>query len=151
MDRERIQRRKWIKVYPMECLEGSIRYQLEPDERGVWYDLMNFAAICSNDGAITDRDKRPYPHGYIANRLNIPLELLDRTLKKCIADKRISEDKSGIHITHWKLYQSEYDRTKGYQQAYRERQKVYGTGTRDILTDDMVDIQGIGAGRANRE
>jgi len=133
MGRERIKRRKWIKVYPMECLEGSIRYQLEPDERSVWYDLMNFAAICSNGGAIADRDNRPYPHGYIANRLNIPLELLERALKKCIAEKRITEDKSGIHLTHWKLYQSEYDRTKGYQQAYRERQQSEAVVNRAII------------------
>ena len=118
---ERISRRRWIKLYPIECLEGSIRYQLEPDERGVWYDLLNFAALCSNDGSIADRDNRPYPHTFVANRLNIALELLDRTLKKCLKENRLTEDDKGIHIRNWNAYQSEYDRVKGYQQAYRQR------------------------------
>ena len=116
-------RRRWIKLYPVECLEGSIRYQLEPDERGVWYDLLNFTAVCANSGSISDRDNRPFPHPFIASRLNIPVELLERTLKKCIDENRLIEDDKGIHITNLKYYQSEYDRIKGYQQAYRERQK----------------------------
>ena len=117
-------RRRWIKLYPVECLEGSIRYQLEPDERGVWYDLLNFTALCSNGGSISDRDNRPYPHSFIANRLNIPLELLERTLVKCFEENRMREDDSGIHIANWKYYQSEYERVKGYQQAYRQRQSL---------------------------
>ena len=121
-------RRRWIKLYPVECLEGSIRYQLEPDERGVWYDLLNFAAVCSISGLISDRDGRPYPHSFIANRLNIPLELLERTLTKCFAEKRMTEDASGIHLNNWAYYQSEYDRVKGFQQAYRERRKQSSGG-----------------------
>ena len=135
MTREKIQRRKWIKVYPVECLEGSIRYQLEPDERGVWYDLLNFAAVCSNSGSIADRDDRPYPHSFIANRLNIPLELLERTLKKCINEGRLKEDTEGVHILNWKYYQSEYERIKGYQQAYRERRKEEQTQSKGRLED----------------
>jgi len=117
-------RKRWIKIYPVECLDGSIRYQLEPDERGVWYDLLNYSALCSNHGSIADRDNRPYPHSFIANRLNIPVELLVRTLAKCIEESRLTEDDKGIHVTNWKYYQSEYDRTKGYQLAYRQRQAL---------------------------
>jgi DnaD/phage-associated family protein len=112
--RQRWQRR-WIKIYPIECLEGSIRYQLEADERGVWYDLLNFAAVCVEPGTICDRDNRPFPHSFIANRLNIPLELLERTLKKCCEEGRIDENDNGIHITNWKVYQSEYERQKPYR------------------------------------
>jgi hypothetical protein len=113
--------RRWIKLYPIECLEGSIRYQLEADERGVWYDLLNLAAICAEPGVISDRDGRPYPHQFIASRLNISIDLLERTLKKCNEEGRISENTSGIHITNWKAYQSEYER----QKVYRERAKQH--------------------------
>lgn len=109
-------RKRWIKLYPVECLEGSIRYQLEPDERGVWYDLLNFAALCTTPGHIGDSDDRPYPHSFIANRLNIPLEMLERTLKKCIDEGRLHENTNGIHIVNWAAYQSEYDRQKPYRQ-----------------------------------
>lgn len=112
-----IGRRPWIKIYPIDCLEGSIRYQLEADERGVWYDLLNLAAICSVPGIIADKDGRPYPHSFVANRLNISVELLRRTLDKCEEEGRISEDDAGIHIMNWSAYQSEYQRQKPYRKA----------------------------------
>ena len=108
-------RKPWIKLYPLDCLEGSIRYQLEPDERGVWYDLLNFAAVCATPGLIADKDQRPYPHSFIANRLNIPLKLLEVTLKKCQEEGRIKENDNGIRITNWAAYQSEYQRQKPYR------------------------------------
>jgi len=115
-------KRTWIKLYPIECMEGSIRYQLDADERGVWYDLLLFSSLCAEAGTIADRDNRPYPHQFIANRLNITGELLERTLAKCIKETRITEDDTGIHITNWKNYQSEYDRQKPYRQKERGRQ-----------------------------
>ncbi|MBA7562503.1 hypothetical protein ES708_04155 [subsurface metagenome] len=108
-------RRKWIKLYPLDCLDGSIRYQLEADERGVWYDLLNFSALCAEPGIIADKDGRPYPHSFVANRLNITVELLERALAKCIEEGRVEENASGIHVVHWSAYQSEYDRQKPYR------------------------------------
>jgi len=108
-------RRTWIKLYPIDCLQGSIRWQLESDERGVWYDLLNFAAICTNPGVISDKDDRPYPHAFIANRLNVTTELLERTLTKCIEEGRIKENNNGLHIANWAAYQSEYQRQKKYR------------------------------------
>lgn len=113
-------RRRWIKLYPVECLDGSIRYQLDPDERGVWYDLLNFAAVCTNTGMIADRAGRPIPHSFIANRLNIPLKLLDATLQKCQDEGRLKEDENGIQIMNWSTYQSEYDRQKPYRDKVKE-------------------------------
>ena len=111
----RTTKRRWFKLYPNECINGSIRWQLSPAERSVWYDLLAFSAISSNIGLIADRDGKPLPHSFIANRLNIPLTLLNNALKKCIEEGRITEDEVGIHITNWKLYQSEYDRQKQYR------------------------------------
>jgi len=118
-------KKTWIKLYPLQCLEGSIRYQLESDERGVWYDLLNFAAICSTPGIISDNDNRSYPHSFIANRLNVSEELLERTLQKC-KDKdnaRLSEDNNGIHINNWDAYQSEYQRQKPYRQKKKDQKE----------------------------
>ncbi len=113
-------KRTWIKLYTLECLEGSIRYQLSAEERGVWYDLLIFSAICRNDGVISDRDGRAFPHSFIANRLNIPLELLEETLKKCKEEGRLNENGKGIVILNWKLYQSEYSRLKKYREKSKE-------------------------------
>jgi hypothetical protein len=121
-------KRRWIKLYPADCLYGSIRYQLESDERGVWYDLLNFSALCSEPGTISDKDSRPYPHEFIANRLNVTLELLEVTLKKCKDEGRIKEDGKGIHITNWKDYQSEYQRQKPYREKKKEDPDKYIKG-----------------------
>jgi len=109
-------RRPWLKLWAIECLEGSIRYQLNAAERGTWYDLLALARVCGHSGVIADRDMRPFPHDFIANRLNISLVLLDTTLEKCKAEGRLEENETGIHITHWDIYQSEYERQKPYRQ-----------------------------------
>ena len=33
-------KRSWVKFLVDECLDGSIREELTPAERGVWYDLI---------------------------------------------------------------------------------------------------------------
>lgn len=114
-------RRPWLKLWAVESLEGSIRYQLSAEERGTWYDMLVLARICGQEGIIADRDSRPYPHSFIANRLNIPLELFETTLTKCIDEGRLTEDGVGIHIVNWKKYQSEYERQKPYRKGKEDR------------------------------
>lgn len=126
MNKRTTMRRPWIKLYPIDCLDGSIRYQLEPDERGVWYDLLNFSAICAQPGTIADKDGRPYPHSFIANRLNISQELLDATLEKCIDEGRVKNKDGVILIVNWGAYQSEYQR----QKPYRDKKDVYAEAVR---------------------
>ena len=111
----RTTRRRWIKLYPQQCIQGSISYQLDPAERGTWFLILCFAGICPKPGVIGDSDGRPYPHSFIANRINIPLELFEETLKKCVTEGRLHENDNGIHITNWNAYQSEYERQKHYR------------------------------------
>lgn len=118
--------KRWIKLYPQQCLEGSIRYQLEPDERGVWYDLLVFAGICNQGGWIRDRDKRAFPLQFVANRLNISLELLERALGKCVKEGRIENSELGLKIVNWKVYQSEYERQKPYREKQATFKEKYG-------------------------
>jgi len=113
----RTQKRRWFKFYAAESINGSIRYQCTPAERGTWYDLLAFSSLCTNTGTICDREGVPFPLSFIANRLNIRLALLKRTLEVCEQDGRISQDETGIHITNWGKYQSEYDRQKPYRQG----------------------------------
>ena len=105
-------KRAWVKLHINGMLNGSVRYQLEPAERSVWVDLLCFAGIGTEPGTISDNDLRPYPHSFLANRFNIPIELLEDTLKKCKEEGRIGEDQQGIHIANWADYQSEYQRQK---------------------------------------
>lgn len=109
----------WVKIYITGWLHGSIRWQLEADERGVWADLIVWAGECLSGGKIVDNDGRPYPREFIANQLNIPQELLDRTIAKCKHEGRIDDKDDIISLTNWSTYQSEYER----QKSYREKKK----------------------------
>lgn len=105
----------WVKIHVTGWLHGSIRWQLEPDERGVWADLIALAGQCLMGGKICDNDGKAFPREYIANQLNIPLELLDRTIAKCRLEGRIDDRDDIIALTNWKAYQSEYERQKQYR------------------------------------
>ena len=119
--------RKWVKIWVRECLAGTIRFDFEPAERGVWYDLIVLAGDCRQEGLIAAGPGRPYPHGWIAGTLNIPLELLESVLSLCIKTARLSEDGEGIRVLNWTKYQSEYDRQKPYRQnkAVKEGAEKY--------------------------
>lgn len=110
-------RRAWVKLYVTGWLHGSIRWQLEPEERSVWADLLCLAGECSQNGLIADNDGRGFPRQYVANHLNIPLELLESTISKCQVEGRIDNREDGVlQITNWQIYQSEYERLKKYRQ-----------------------------------
>lgn len=122
----------YIKLYPIDCFEGSIRWQLEPDERGVWYDLLMFAGLCGKEGWICDKDGRKYPLSFIANRLNVTQELFDATLAKCIEEGRIQDHKEkGLFIVNFKDYQSEYQRQKKYRDEKAGKRKK---GAEELLS-----------------
>ncbi len=126
--------RRWIKLYPERCLNGSIRYQLTSGERGVWYDLLCFASLCNQGGKMADRDGRPYPDDFVANRLNIKTELFNETVKKCLEEGRLVRNDGGcLEIKNWNTYQSEYER----QCLSRQKgKKIYGEFKNVLLTED---------------
>lgn len=113
-------KRAWVKIHINGMLNGSVRYQLLPEERATWIDLLCFAAIGAEPGLISDNDRRPFPHSFLANRFNIPLKLLENTIAKCKEEGRITENSEGIRITNWTFYQSEYQRQKEYRERAKE-------------------------------
>jgi len=120
--------RRWVKIWVEESLSGTMRFDFAPDERGVWYDLLVLAGRCRLEGTIAAGEGVPYPHTWIAGTLNIPVDLLDRTLKKCLTSGRIEENHTGLRIINWDKYQSEYDRQKPYRQAKKEDPDKYTKG-----------------------
>lgn len=110
--RKKPERKWWIKVWVKEWLEGSIRFDLLPDERSVWLDLLVMAGDSRNPGHIQSDPTTGYPHHWLSSKLNIPLELLERTLHKCKKKERISENTTGITIINWERYQIRYEKQK---------------------------------------
>lgn len=114
--------RAWIKLHCHGRLHGSIVYQLEEAEQSVFDKLLCFAGECNRDGQISDNDGRPFPKDHIAHELHTSMELLESTLEKCIKEGRIAENGTGLHITNWATYQSEYQRQKPYRGKKKSEQ-----------------------------
>ena len=111
---------RYIKVWVSEYLEGTIRFDLTAEERSVFVDLLAMSGRMRVKGLICARPGTPYPHHWLAGTLNIPLELLERSLAKMIETDRATEGPEGIRITNWKKYQSEYERQKFYRDKKKE-------------------------------
>ena len=131
-------KRSWIKLWVTGWLHGSIRWQLDASERATWADLMCLAGECNHNGQICDNDGKAFPIDYIANQLNIPLDLLGATIAKCKAEGRIENREDGIIvIANWNAYQSEYNRQKKYRQkeVTNKNKKTYGQFKNVLLSD----------------
>ncbi len=110
-------KRSWIKLWVNESLRGTIRFQLTPEQRGVWYDILLFAAAVSDNGIIADRSGKPFPVKFLAAQLNISERLMTATLKSCVEEGRIVNRDGVLVIQNWAKYQSDYLRQKPYRKA----------------------------------
>jgi len=113
-------RMTWVKFHIAGWLHGSIRWQLDPAERGVWADIIVLAGERLMGGKICDNDGKAFPLDFIASQLHIPLELFERTVDKCKKEGRIEVKDGVITIINWASYQSEYERQKQYRQKPKE-------------------------------
>ncbi len=129
-------KRKWIKLWIDECLTGTIREDIEPDERSVWYDFLLLAGRNRPPGCISANEDTPISPKRLASLLNISAGLLARALRKFDDSKRISIDLEGIiHVNNWAKYQfTDYDRQKPFRQAKKNTLPADGPFT--VLTDD---------------
>ena len=128
--------RRWVKLWVSESLRGTIRFDLTPSERSVWYDLLALAGDCRQEGLIAPGEHQAYPLRWIAGTLNISTSLLQRTLKKCKTLSRIDVNGSGILILNWNKYQSEYERQKPFR-----GKKVTNKVTQKLPVEEEVDIE----------
>lgn len=122
-------RKIYRKSWPFDNLFGSTRFELSSAQRGIWNDLLDWAKISRvAPGIIAPNKDQAYPHPWIAQFLNVDLQLLEETFKLLIETKRITENGSGIEIINWKKYQTEYDRQKPYRDAKKDDPEKYTKG-----------------------
>lgn len=106
-----------------EWLRGSIRFDLNPAERGVWADLLGMAGESRTPGVIQATEGVAYPINWIAQALNIPPELLEQALKKLEETGRVNMDGGCINIINFEYYQT-YDRTNPDKHIEEEHGKL---------------------------
>lgn len=97
----------WLKLWTKGWLEGSIRFDLSPAQRSVFIDLCAMARESRNPPWVQANETTAYPHSWLASKLNIPLELLEETLKICKVQERVTENSVGIQILKFDFYQGE--------------------------------------------
>lgn len=116
--------RDWVKLWIKESLIGTIREDLTPAERGLWYDFLLLAGNSRVPGVICANENTPIPIKRIAGILNVTEMLVNQGIQKFQESSRIKIDEQGlIHIVNWKRYQySDYDRVKKYRQKKAEQE-----------------------------
>ncbi len=129
--------RDWVKLYIKECLLGTIREDLSPEERGVWYDFLLLAGHSRVPGVICSNRTTPMSTRRISEILNAPEKLIEHCIEKFISSDRVKRNRRGcLCINNWNRYQySDYDRQKTFRQkkaqevediSPEEYQKRYG-------------------------
>jgi len=95
---------EWIPLWVEKWLWGSTRLELEHDERAIWIDLLVIAS--KDDGFIRANEDIPYLDLQLAGLLCCDVDLLKRTIEKCIKYKKIEILKNGtFRIINWDAYQ----------------------------------------------
>jgi|GEM_PF-6544238 len=137
---------KWVKLYTLEWLEGSIRVDLTPAERSVWADLLAMAGISRNEGRIERSKGIPYTTEELATRFSITPDLLSSTISKCAKEGRIHiNGDNTITITNWEKYQftppgkekplpeTPTERALRERRALRRLQRIYPDEATQVL------------------
>jgi len=64
--------RRWIKLWVKECLMGTLREELSPEERSVWYDFLLLAGNSRVSGVICANEDTPLSLRRVSQILNAP-------------------------------------------------------------------------------
>ena len=132
----------WYPFFIDKWLFGSTRIELEPDERGVWVDLMTLSK--KDNGYIRANVGVPYLESQLSGLLNIPPELLKRTIEKCLRPKinKLRKEKDGT------LYVLS---TENYKLSKRQQRRIKAKMTAEADTTAAdADIEGEVADAKNR-
>jgi hypothetical protein len=93
----------WLPLWRNKWLMGSTRWELDSAERGVFIDFLCLAG--ADDGFIRANPTTPYPVEYLAGMLQVPVDLVLRTIEKCVAVGKLTRFEDGVlFITSWEAY-----------------------------------------------
>jgi N-terminal phage replisome organiser (Phage_rep_org_N) len=123
-------RRSWVKLWVNEWLTGSVRWQLTPQQRSMWADLLALAGnsrfpgvICSGD---TNGVLEPFPMDYLCGVFRCKEADVRAAFDLFLAQGRVTINETGvIRIVNWDKYQSEYQ-LKRQRRQYNEPHRSDG-------------------------
>jgi hypothetical protein len=116
-----VTRRTWVKLYCQEWINGTVRFQLSPEQRAVLTDLLAMAGNSRHPGVIaagqTNGKYTPYPTAWLAATLNYDQDSFCESLRILEEQGRIKIEDDIITIVNWSKYQSEYQRQLPYRKG----------------------------------
>jgi hypothetical protein len=98
---------QYCNLFGYQWLEGSIRIDLDSAGRGVWADILALASISRRVGYVERSQGIPYTDDELADKFQVPLALVRKTITICTREGRLTKDDTGTYfITNWNKYQS---------------------------------------------
>lgn len=118
--------KRWVKLYTVEWIDGSIRTDLTPAERSVWSDLLAMAGMSRREGHIERSQGIPFTDEALASRFVVPVDLLQSCIQKSQAEGRLTVNGDGtMYITNWLRYQTVPEgKSAEDKRAYRQQAKA---------------------------
>lgn len=158
-------RRHWVKLWVGEWLDGTTRFELTPEQRLLWIDLLALAGRSRFPGMIypgvgEGEKKIGYPLSYLAGVLSFQPDGLRNALDILSRHGHITITESAtdcliIGIVNWDKYQSEYQRQKGSRKEVTPKvrketrqgaQEVTPKNTMKLPVEGEVEVEGDGEG-----
>lgn len=129
--RPTIGRRKWIKVWTEEWLEGTTRYQMTDAQRAFWMDLLAMAGRSRIDGIVCSGQDGDtivgYPlskfEGLLSEKIDVlaTFALFEKTGKIRVEVSENPSTRYVIFILNWDRYQSDYAAQNARQRKFRRK------------------------------
>jgi len=82
--------------------EDPLRKVLTLEEQGCYFAMFSQAIAAKSEGRVETAPGKPYDRKEVARYLEVPLEVFNSTLHKCIAFGRMALDKDGVpYFVDW--------------------------------------------------
>jgi hypothetical protein len=136
---------QWFKIHAQRWFLGSTRFELSPEQRAAWIDVLARASLNDPPGEF-----EYYSLEQLAAQFQMSLILVKNSLKRFVEVKKIAHDpkKKSIKILNWAKYQSEYERQKPYRKK-QECNLVTAKNVTKLSLDkirDRIEEEGEGEG-----
>lgn len=145
-------RRNWIKLWTHEWLTGTLRWQLTPEQRAMWADLLALAGDSRFPGMVTPGESGGkligYPAAYFAGLFRCSEDTVVKAFDIFEEQNRIKVCEDGaIQIVNWAKYQSEYQEKrmrKSYTQGYKQKSADVRPNVRQnsAAVESEVEVEG---------
>lgn len=116
---------RYVKLFAYEWLEGSIRKDLDSAGRGVWADMLALGGLSRRIGYLERSKGIPYTNEELAEKFGIDIELLEKVIKSCLFEGRLSREDSTntLFIVNWDRYQ-DYPLGSGAEPRKADKKKT---------------------------